>query len=395
MERHELICFSLDPRLSASDARALIREALGREIQPHPGARLAVLPLEAARKAQRTLTRGGVVCNHRPLPQKRDLRLSETAETRPCPRCGTAAEIPAGRRNYRCPICRHPILRHGREIPAPATPKTPPPPETRPASRSVTTLLTVALMLIAAGTAQPHPFAGAGRHIWNRAVAPLAREFHVLTQAMALARRHSRGAAAASPPPPTAVKVTPEAIPETAGTDMPAPAPVSPVAAVPPVSESSPRPKTSPPLPRLPEAVRRSRSLGELQTALTAEIENAPPPSPAAFPETPPLPAQAVPPVPPPLDIPAERIAAAVATLDAHLARKAPFLRRLYTRDLEQLAQLRRLPGMAAADGSPGHPPSERPAAHTDTAPATLPPMLETPFGLCPIRRRPAPLCPA
>ncbi len=393
METYELVCYALAPELSPEEAHARARTVLPDAPRPAPGIRLGILPLAAARHAQRELTAAGVVCNYRPATPERHLSLAESRHTHRCPRCGATCDIPQGRRNYRCPDCRHPILRHGREIPAPtATSQTPPLPEPRPASRSVATLLTVTVMLIGAGTVQPHPLAEQGRDAWNRAVAPLAREFRFLTQAMALARQRSHGTAAAPSFPPTAGLPAPPPA-ETIGTGTPAPASVSPPAVSPPVSGGGPRPETSPPLPRLPDTVRRSRSLGELQTALTAEIENAP--RPAAFPETPSLPAQAAPPVPPPLDIPTERIAAAVATLDAHLARKAPFLRRLYAHDLEQLAQLRRLPGMAAAGGSPGHPPSERPVAHTDTAPTPLPAIPAEPFGFCPIWRRPAPLCPA
>ncbi len=394
METYELVCYALAPELSPEEAQAHTRAVLPDAPRPAPGIRLGILPLAAARHAQRELTAAGVICNYRPATPELYLSLAESRHTRRCSRCGAACDIPQGRRNYRCPSCRHPILRHGREIPAPPeAPRTPPPPEPQPASRSVITLLTVALILIAAGTVQPHPLAEQGHDAWNRTIAPLAREFHVLTQAMALARRHSCSTAAAPSLPPTTNLPALTSI-ETTSIRTSAPASLSPPTptAAPPVSGDNPRPET---LPRLPEAVRQSRSLGELQTALTAQVETAPPSPAARLPEPLPLAAQAIPLVPPALDIPPERIEAAVAALDAHLVRKAPFLRRLYARDLEQLAQLRRLPGMAAGGERPSRQPFERPNLQPDTAPAALPPIPQLPFGFCPIRRRPAALCPA
>ncbi len=90
-----------------------------------------------------------------------------------------------------------------------------------------------------------------------------------------------------------------------------------------------------------------------------------------------------------------ERIAATVATLDAHLAHEAPFLRRLYARDLEQLTQLRRLPGMTLTDERLARPSSERPGTQPDTDQKPLPVIPVEPSGFCPIWRRPALLCPA
>ena len=84
METYELVCYALAPELSPEEAQAHTRAVLPDAPRPAPGIRLGILPLAAARHAQRELTAAGVICNYRPATPELYLSLAESRHTRRC-----------------------------------------------------------------------------------------------------------------------------------------------------------------------------------------------------------------------------------------------------------------------------------------------------------------------
>ena len=328
MSRYQLICFSLDPALSPKQAGDLVRTVLGIPIEPTPGARLAILPLQQVREAQRRLTRAGVICNYLPAAETGGWSIASEERPLACPHCGVHASVAKRRRNYRCRHCRRPILRHGREVPASR------PGDAGPAAKPVQpclsrTGLIVASALTIAAAIQPRALASQVEAVWHRALVPLVQEFQALSQAAAL-RRYQSNKAGPMPPlgrSPADLSIRPQ--PKTAATDS------DPV----PVTRAIRRPEAEPALPQLPEAVARARTLPQLETALRQQLP--PPAKPMPHrPETADFPSARLPLLPASPTISPRSLRAAVTGLDARLQRRAPFLRQLYRNDLIQLQQL-------------------------------------------------------
>ncbi len=204
--------------------------------------------------------------------------------------------------------------------------------------------------------------------------------------------RHQLQTRTAAALPPT-IPAAPPAVAQPEGEPAPAaPARTAPAAdAAAPIPHATPsaRPPQRHSLPVLPPAVRQSRSLSQLQTALKRQIDSDTNHSLPLLPATPPLPPTDMPLLPRFPAVDQAELRAAVARLDAHLARKAPFLRRLYAHDLALLDQLRRLDGGPTA---PAAPPAADPALPA-SAPALAAPRPDRP-AYCPVGLPPA-VCPA
>ncbi|BCX82746.1 hypothetical protein MIT9_P2332 [Methylomarinovum caldicuralii] len=392
MERYELICFSLRPGLTPEQARTLTASVLPGAPEPRPGVRLGVLAPEAARAAQRRLTRAGVICNYRPATATPDWQLAPEEQRHVCGGCGRPAHIPAGRRNYRCRHCRRPILRHGREVPPPA--ETAPPPPASPRSRAPSLLLAVAAVILLGGGDPARALAAKIRDSAYRQLAPLAGEFQFLTQVMARQRLQPHPAPALPAVAAAPVDHTAAPTAEKPATVRAAAAPAE--SATPdhpllPEGEGRSEEENREPLPTLPEPVRQARSLTQLETALRRQIDAAPARALPRLPETPSLPPVKLPLLPQPVAVDPARLRAVVAELDGHLRRKAPFLRTLYRHDLELLDQLQRLERSFQAPQASA-PSYAVPQSEARTR-ATAVPAFDAP-GYCPVVPLPA-ACPA